>query len=379
MGSFQSNDIAAEFDCGALHTEADTEERDFSFARIANGLHFSFDASFAETAGNQDTVVARQDPFGTLFFDIGTLDSRDANLGLVVDTRVVERFINRLVRILVFCIFADDRDADLVFGVPEREHQVVPRIEFQRLAGEVESLHHELIEFVISKGERDFVDRKILVDFLDNGFQVDVAEEGDLFSFFARDVLFAAADQHIGLDPDLTQQADRVLGGFCFDFRSGLKVGDQREVDKEAIVPADVLSELADRFEEREGFDIPYGAADFRNDDIGIAIGHPVDRFFDLVGNVRDDLDGFPEKLSSSLLLDHPQVDLAGCVIGVASQFSAGKAFVVAKVQIRFATVVEHVDFPVLVGAHRAGVDIDVGVKLLHADPQSSSFEQHAD
>ena len=50
-----------------------------------------------------------------------------------------------------------------------------------------------------------------------------------------------------------------------------------------------------------------------------------------------------------------------------------------AQVEVGLAAVVEHVDFAVLVGAHRAGIDVDVRIELLHADPQSAMLQQHAD
>jgi hypothetical protein len=40
----------------------------------------------------------------------------------------------------------------------------------------------------------------------------------------------------------------------------------------------------------------------------------------------------------------------------------------VAEVEVRFGAVVGDVDLPVLVRAHRAGVDVDVGVELLQRD-----------
>ncbi len=56
-----------------------------------------------------------------------------------------------------------------------------------------------------------------------------------------------------------------------------------------------------------------------------------------------------------------------------------GEAFIVAEVEIGFGAVVEDVHLAVLIGAHGAGIDVDVGVKLLQADTQAALFEQHAD
>ena len=50
-----------------------------------------------------------------------------------------------------------------------------------------------------------------------------------------------------------------------------------------------------------------------------------------------------------------------------------------AQVEVGFAAVVQHVDFAVLVGAHGARIDVDIGVELLHADAEPALFQQHAD
>ena len=99
----------------------------------------------------------------------------------------------------------------------------------------------------------------------------------------------------------------------------------------------------------------------------------------DLVGDVRNDLHGLAEELALPLLVDHRQVDLAGGVVRVAGERAVGEALVVAQVEVGFAAVVQHVDFAVLVGAHRAGVDVDVRIELLHPHAQAAALEQHAD
>jgi phosphopantetheine adenylyltransferase len=42
----------------------------------------------------------------------------------------------------------------------------------------------------------------------------------------------------------------------------------------------------------------------------------------------------------------------------------AGEAFVVAEVEVRLCSVVRHEHLTVLVRAHRAGVDVEIGVEL---------------
>ena len=56
-----------------------------------------------------------------------------------------------------------------------------------------------------------------------------------------------------------------------------------------------------------------------------------------------------------------------------------GEALVVAQVEVRLGAVVGDVDLAVLVRAHRAGIDVDVGVELLEGDLVAVPFEQAAD
>src|SRR5208282_5021965 len=62
-----------------------------------------------------------------------------------------------------------------------------------------------------------------------------------------------------------------------------------------------------------------------------------------------------------------------------AGQFDVGETFVMAEVEIRLRAVVQHVNFAVLVGVHGAGIDVEVGIKLLQGDFEAAIFEQGAE
>ena len=53
-----------------------------------------------------------------------------------------------------------------------------------------------------------------------------------------------------------------------------------------------------------------------------------------------------------------------------------GESFIVTEVEVGFGSIVGDIDFAMLEGAHRAGVDIEVGVEFLHADAEPATFEQ---
>ena len=82
------------------------------------------------------------------------------------------------------------------------------------------------------------------------------------------DRLLAAANQDVGLNSDLHQVANGVLGGLGLEFPSRGDVGHQGHVNEQRVVAADFLAELPDGLEERKRFDVAHGAADLRDDDI---------------------------------------------------------------------------------------------------------------
>ena len=185
--------------------------------------------------------------------------------------------------------------------------------------------------------------------------------------------------EDVGLDADLPQLADRVLRRLGLQLAGRLQVRHQRQVDVEAVLLADVERELADGLQERLALDVADRAADLGDHHVDVGVGQLADAALDLVGDVRNDLHGLAQELAAPLLVDHRQVDLAGGVVRVAGQRAVGEPLVVAQVEVGLAAVVEHVDFAVLVGAHRARIDVDVRIELLHADAQAALFQQHAD
>ena len=55
--------VAGVFNGGALHSQADSEEGDLVFAGVVDGVDHALNAALAESAGNQDAVVAAQNAF----------------------------------------------------------------------------------------------------------------------------------------------------------------------------------------------------------------------------------------------------------------------------------------------------------------------------
>ena len=124
------------------------------------------------------------------------------------------------------------------------------------------------------------------------------------------------------------------------------------------------------RIASRNGSDSmsPDRAADLGDDEVDVAgLGDQRDPLLDLVGDVRHDLHGAAEVVAAALAADHRVVDPAGGDVRRAARVGVGEALVVAEVEIGLGAVLGDEHLAVLVGRHRARVDVDVGVELLQA------------
>ena len=129
------------------------------------------------------------------------------------------------------------------------------------------------------------------------------------------------------------------------------------------IVTAFLNPHLADGLKERQRFDIAHGTAHLDQRHIG-TLGTALYQVLDLVGNVRDHLNGFTQVLAPAFLLDHRFVHLAGRKVITLAHPCAGKALVVAQIQVGFGPVFRHEHFAVLEGTHRPGVNVNIGIEF---------------
>jgi hypothetical protein len=137
-------------------------------------------------------------------------------------------------------------------------------------------------------------------------------------------------------------------------------------VDVERVLAPDVLPELADGLHEWQALDVAHRAADLDQHDVHVG-RHRADGVLDLVGDVRDHLDGAPQVVAAPFLLDDRQVDLAGRPVAVARRQLVGEPLVMPEIQVGFGPVVSDVDLTVLKRAHGARIHVDIGVELLQA------------
>ena len=83
---------------------------------------------------------------------------------------------------------------------------------------------------------------------------------------------------------------------------------------------------------------------------------------------MRNDLDGGAQVIAPAFLGDDVRINAAGGDVVALPGRDAGKAFVVAQIQVGLSAVNGNENLAVLVRRHGTGVHIKVGVKLNYGD-----------
>ena len=168
-----------------------------------------------------------------------------------------------------------------------------------------------------------------------------------------------------------------MLCGFGFVFLRAAQIGNQCDMDKQAVLPAGLQRDLTDSFYKGLGLDVADGAADFSDDHIGAGLfSDPVDKVLDLVCDVGNHLHGGAQVFAAALFVQDVPVNFTCRQIRVFVQVLVDETLVVAKVQIRLRSVLRDINFSVLIGTHGPRINVDIGIKLLCRHLQAPGLQK---
>jgi len=318
----------------------------------------------------------RQLVVGQLFEQLG-IEPFDMHLDPVREAAVHQCLVQRLVGILQADIFADHADRHLALGMLMALHDIDParKVGFARI-GDAEGAQHFAVQPFAVILHRHGIDAAG-VERGDDRFLADVAELRDLGALGIGQRLFTAAQQDVGLDAQRGELSHAVLRGLGLQLARRRDIGHQGDVHEQRVLAADLVAQLADRLDERQRFDIADGAADLAQHEVEI-IGFGLGEFLDRIGHVRDDLHRGAEIIAAPLALDDRLIDAArGHIVRLARRH-AGEALVMAKVEIGLRAVIGDVHLAVLIGRHRARIDIEIGIELADAHAVPACLQQSA-
>ena len=294
----------------------------------------------------------------------------------VVDARMSQCFDDREVGVGQAHVLTDNRDINLLAALVRGGEKRLQGAQVDLAMLEPQTIEHHLVEALHMQVHGHLVDRG-RIGAGKHFFGSDIAEERDFLAHLIGYLVIGPAHDEIGLHADGAQLFHAVLRRFGFHFMGRRNVGNERHVHEQHVSRLLLLLELARSLDERLRFDIADGAADLRDDDVGAALfGHAAQTLFDRFGHVRDHLHGTPEKIAAPFARDQALVDGALGEVRFPREVLVDEALVVPEVEIAFVPVVGHEDLAVLEGGHRSGVDVEVGIHLLHGNPVATRLEQ---
>ena len=369
--------MAGVFNDSNLHAQADAQIRQIVFPTKSCRHDFPFDAPVSETARYDDTLTVCQNVFHIPFVDCFGVDPLDVHEGFVPVSGMTECFCHRQIRVMKLHILAHQSDGNLFLSVSDRFQHSFPFCHIRlRQLGKAQFPADHVGEALAFQHHRCFIKNRHCHIFK-HAVPLHIAEEGDFIidGFIQRFV--AAKDHNPRHDAHAPQLLDRVLRRLCLQFLRTAQVRYQADVDEEAVLRSHFQSHLTDGFQKRLTFNVAGGAADFRDDHVGICLSaYSINKLLDLVGNMRDHLDGLSQVFAAAFLIEHIPVDLSCGQIAVFIQIFVDEAFIMSKVQVGLRAVLCHIHFPMLVRAHGSRIHVDIRVQLLCRHLQSSGLQQ---
>src|SRR4051794_10878420 len=374
--AFEPEHVARVLRHDHVHAETEPEVGNAALAGDLAGEQLALPPARPEAARDDHTVHRLEQSRGFLEGHVLRVDPADAHTTAVMCAGVLERLVDREVRVLELDVLPDQRDLDLLRRLLEALRDVEPRAELRLAEGEAELVADQPVEAFRLQPRRHQVHVGD-VRARDHRLLRHVGEERDLLADVLGELLVRATDDDVRVDTDAAQLVDRVLRRLRLQLTGRLDERHERHVQVEHVLGADLAAELPDRLEERQRLDVAHRSADLADDNVGRRRdGARADARLDLVRDVRNDLHRRTEELALTFLAQHGIPDRAGRVARGAGEVLVDEALVVADVEVRLGPVLGDEHLAVLEGAHRAGVDVQVRVELLRLYSQPARLEE---
>ena len=143
---------------------------------------------------------------------------------------------------------------------------------------------------------------------------------------------------------------------------------------KRGIAHPCTQAKLARSFQKRQRFNIAHRAANLHNRYIH-TFSATLYIVLNFVGDVRNDLHGLAQVVTSAFFVQHRLVNLPGGEVVGLLHAGIDKPLIVAQVKVSLCAIVGDKHFAMLQRRHGAGVHVDVRVKLDKGDFEAARFK----
>ena len=166
----------------------------------------------ARSRQGQGCHRSAQERLRPFFLDTFRIHPLHFDVGIIGDATVGQGFTQTLIRVFELNVFADDADGHGHAGIFDLGDNALPLAEVRALArGQMEIFDDDLVQAFVMQNQRQFVDR---IDIFggDHRLFFDVGKQRDLRLDVAGQQAVGPAQQDMGLDADLPQRLDAMLG-----------------------------------------------------------------------------------------------------------------------------------------------------------------------
>ena len=370
--------VPGEFDDGHLHAQADAQIGEGVLPGVLGGENHALNPPVPEAAryeyAGQSRQFFRSIPGRQCF----RIYPADVHMGILIIPCVTQGFGHREIGVLQLGVFPHKADGYLPGSPLGFLHHDGPLIHLRICARKPQPFAHCAGEACLFQHQRRFIQASQRPVF-DDALRRHIAKQGDFLEDGGLQRRIAAQHDDVRVDAHALQLLDAVLGGLGLVLIGAGEKGDQRHMDEHAVLPPHLQRHLPRRLQEGLTLNIPDSAADLGDDHVSPGLpSHAVDKVLDLIGDVGNDLHRGAQVFAPPLLVQHVPVDLAGGEIGKTVEVFVDEALIVAQVQVGLRAVLGDENLPVLIGAHGAGVHVDVRVQLLRRDLETPGLQKPA-
>ena len=149
--------ITGVLDHGNLHTQANTQIRNFVFTGVLYRADLAFHAAVTETARHQNGIHIGQN-IGTFTLDVFGVDVTHVHLGAVFDAGVIDGFDQGFVGVQQIHVLTDHRNGDGFFRIQLGIGHRIPLRQIGRATGQIEFLDDQIVQAVVVQHAWNFVD-----------------------------------------------------------------------------------------------------------------------------------------------------------------------------------------------------------------------------
>ena len=151
-------------------------------------------------------------------------------------------------------------------------------------------------------------------------------------------------------------------------------------MNQHAVLAADFMLELTDRFQKWLTFDISDSTANFNDSDFGFTGSRvPIKTALNGIGDMRNNLNSTAAVITTSFAGKDIPINLAACYVGAAVEGTVDKTFIMSEIQVCFGTIISDENFSVLIWIHCTRVNIQVWIEFLHGDKVTAGFQKSSE